>query len=75
MPTRKTKELIKTLGRQLRDRAPVAGTELPEIIEVRMAQLKRIEWERAHAEPRAAHENDGPGADAQPVSTDTSIPE
>jgi hypothetical protein len=73
VPTRKTKELVKTLGRQLRDRAPVAGMKLPEVIEVCIAQLKRIERERAHSQ--AARENDTDGADAHLASTDTSIRE
>jgi hypothetical protein len=72
VPATKTKELVKTFGRQLRDRASVAATELPEIIEVGMAQLRRTEWERA--EPQAASEDDAAGAGRRNAS-DASVPE
>ena len=49
----KDRELVKVLGRQLRERASQEQGQLPDDMEVALARLRRAEWESNKREESA----------------------
>lgn len=73
VPTPTTKELLKVVGRRLREQVPSAGQPLPDLIEVRLAALRWAEREHPDesTEPAATPPATAPQSD-EPDDTSSS---